>query len=142
MLEKAIEIIDKIFDLEWRVDATTAVYLEHAGKIEETEQEFVKTYDLTIILPFQTASRPEAELEISSFHVHPNFYAERYMFRDKANRDIWTGCAGIGPSRWAYVFLTRWGFDYDEWPEEIKKYIGDKLPEVPRLITWPPISRK
>jgi len=142
VLERAVEIIDKIFDLEWRVDATTAVYLEHAGKVEKEEStEFVKTYDLTVILPFQTKSRPEAELEISSFHVHTDFYAKRFRFRDRANRPIWTGCAGIGPSRWAYVFLTRWGFEFNEWPDEIKKYIGDELPEVPKLITWPPGGR-
>ncbi|MEM3593329.1 MAG: hypothetical protein QXS27_01230, partial [Candidatus Jordarchaeaceae archaeon] len=77
ILEKAKTMIDKDFDLEYRVDATTAVYLEHAGITEEKKEEkeeFVKTYDLTVILPFETKSRPEAELEVASFHVHTDFY--------------------------------------------------------------------
>ncbi|MEE9564282.1 MAG: hypothetical protein V3V63_01065, partial [Candidatus Hydrothermarchaeaceae archaeon] len=30
--DKALHIVDKIFDLEWKLDATTAIYLEHAGE--------------------------------------------------------------------------------------------------------------
>ena len=138
ILERSIELIDEIFDLEYRIDKTTAVYLEHAGAAEKDEtEEFVKTYDLTAILPFETTSRPEAELEISSYHVHTDFYAGRFNFKDKAGKDVWTGCVGIGPSRWAYVFVIRHGFDYENWPTEIKKYIGDELPKTPQLVTWP-----
>ncbi|MGQ9720035.1 MAG: aminoacyl--tRNA ligase-related protein [Candidatus Jordarchaeum sp.] len=138
VLEKAITMIDKDLDLEYRIDATTAVYLEHAGITEEEkEEEFVKTYDLTVILPFETKSRPEAELEISSFHVHTDFYAKRFHFRDKTRKTVYTGCVGIGPSRYAYVTLIRHGFNYDDWPKKIKKYIGEKLPEPPQTVTWP-----
>lgn len=137
ILERSEEIINDIFDLEYRIDKTTAVYLEHAGISEEETEEFVKTYDLTTILPFETTSRPEAELEISSYHVHTDFYAKRFLFKDKAGKDVWTGCVGIGPSRWAYVFVIRHGFDYENWPNEIRKYIGDELPKTPQLVTWP-----
>ena len=34
-------------------------------------------------------------------------------------------------TRWAYVFLLRHGFDYTDWPSEIKKLIGEKLPNLP-----------
>ncbi len=138
VLEKTEKIVTDVMDLDYRIDATTAVYLEHAGKIGEIEEgDFVKTYDLTVILPFQTRSRPEAELEIASFHVHTDFYAKRFHFKDKKRRTIFTGCAGLGPSRFAYAFLVRYGFDFEGWPAEVKKYIGDKLPEAPRLLTWP-----
>ena len=139
VLEKAKKMIDKGLDLEYRIDATTAVYLEHAGITEEKkeEEEFVKTYDLTVILPFETKSRPETELEVSSFHVHTDFYAKRFHFRDKTRKTVYTGCVGIGPSRYAYITLIRHGFNYDDWPPKIKKYIGDKLPEVPKTVTWP-----
>ncbi len=137
LLDLAENVIDKIFDLEYRIDATTAVYLEHSGTVESDSSEFVKTYDLTALLPFKTISRPEAELEIASFHVHTDFYANRFHFKDKNKRTVWTGCTGIGPSRWAYVFLIRYGFDFDNWPKEIRKYIGEKLPEPLKLLTWP-----
>jgi seryl-tRNA synthetase len=138
ILKRSEEIIDSIFDLEYRIDKTTAVYLEHAGAAEREETEkFVKTYDLTAILPFETSSRPEAELEISSYHVHTDFYAQRFMFKDKAGKDVWTGCVGIGPSRWAYVFVIRYGFEFENWPKDIKKYIGEELPKTPQLVTWP-----
>ncbi|MFX1519191.1 MAG: aminoacyl--tRNA ligase-related protein [Promethearchaeota archaeon] len=138
ILKRSEEIIDSIFDMEYRIDKTTAVYLEHAGVAEQEEaEEFVKTYDLTAILPFETSSRPEAELEISSYHVHTDFYAERFNFKDKAGKDVWTGCVGIGPSRWAYVFVIRHGFKFENWPQEIKKYVGAELPKTPQLVTWP-----
>ncbi len=137
VLERAERIVGKILDLDYRVDATTAVYLEHAGKTEEKEGDLVKTYDLTVLLPFQTKSRPEAELEVASFHVHTDFYAKRFGFKDKKRRTVFTGCAGLGQSRFAYVFLVRHGFDFEEWPREVKRYIGERLPEPPRMVTWP-----
>ncbi|MFH7882559.1 MAG: aminoacyl--tRNA ligase-related protein, partial [Candidatus Aenigmatarchaeota archaeon] len=138
--DRTLEIIDKIFDLEWRIDKVIPVYLEHAGKVEEEKEELVKTYDLTILLPFKTLSKAERELEIASFHVHKDFYAERFNFKDKAGRIVWTGCCGLGPTRFAYVFLLRWGFNFNEWPEEIKKAVKilyGKFPESFKLVSWP-----
>lgn len=137
ILKKSEEIMDKIFDVQYRIDANIPVYLEHAGEVEKKDEGFVKTYDLTIILPFQTASRPEAELEISSYHAHTDYYVKRFHIKEKKGRELWTGCAGLSPTRWAYVFLVRWGFDYKKWPREIKKYIGKDLPKTFDLITWP-----
>jgi seryl-tRNA synthetase len=128
----ALKIVDKIFDLEWSLDATTAVYLEHAGKnAEEEDRDYVRTYDISIALPFETASRAERELEIASFHVHEDFYAKNFHWKEKNERPLWSGCTGISPTRWAYVFLLRYGLDFDNWPKEIKKYIGKKLPGLP-----------
>ncbi|MFQ5975816.1 MAG: aminoacyl--tRNA ligase-related protein [Candidatus Hydrothermarchaeales archaeon] len=128
----SVKIIDEIFDLEWKVDATTAIYMEHGGGIMEGEdREYIRTYDLTILLPFETMSRPEKELEIASFHVHEDFYAKNFSWKERKNRTLWSGCTGISPTRWAYVFLLRHGFDYDSWPKEIKRYIGDELPTLP-----------
>lgn len=141
VLKRAIELADKTLDLEWRVDAVIPVYLEHAGPGKEEREEIVKTYDLTIMLPFGTVSRPEEkELEISNFSVHTDFYAKRFGWKEKNGRTIWSGCSGIGPFRWAYVFLARWGFNFDEWPEEIRKTIEKlygKMPEVPKMVSWP-----
>jgi seryl-tRNA synthetase len=130
--DKSIEIMDDVFDVEWRVDATTAVYLEHAGEaVEGEDRDYARTYDLSVSLPFETASRPERELEIASFHVHEDHYAKNFYWKEKKGRPLWSGCAGISPTRWAYVFLLRHGFDYDLWPKDIKKYIGKDLPELP-----------
>jgi seryl-tRNA synthetase len=132
VMDKSLEVIDKIFDLEWRLDATTAIYLEHAGeKVEKEEREYVRTYDLTVLLPFETVSRPEKELEIASFHVHEDFYARNFHWKEKKDRPLWSGCAGVSPTRWAYVFILRHGLNFEDWPMEIRKYIGDKLPELP-----------
>ncbi|HDH28212.1 MAG TPA: hypothetical protein ENH13_03670 [Euryarchaeota archaeon] len=130
--DKSIEIMEEVFDVEWRVDATTAVYLEHAGEaVEGEDRDYARTYDLTVALPFETASRPERELEIASFHVHEDHYAKNFYWKEKKGRALWSGCAGISPTRWAYVFLLRHGFDYTDWPSEIKKLIGEKLPNLP-----------
>ena len=138
--DRTLEIVDKIFDLEWRIDKVIPVYLEHAGKVEEEKEELVKTYDLTIILPFKTLSKGEKELEIASFHVHKDFYAERFNFKDKSDRIVWTGCCGLGPTRFAYVFLLRHGLNFEEWPKEVKEAIKNlygKFPESLKLVSWP-----
>lgn len=137
LLKKSEEIMDKIFDVEYRVDACTPVYLEHAGIVEKDKEGFVKTYDLVAILPFKTASKEESELEISSYHIHKDFYMNRFHTKERHNKEIWTGCTGIGPSRWAFLFLLRHGMDYSKWPAEIRKYIGNTLPPTPELVSWP-----
>jgi len=130
--DKAVDIIDKIFDVEWKLEATTAVYLEHAGeKVEKEDREYVRTYDLSAALPFETPSKKEKALEISSFHVHEDHYAKNFYWKEKKGRTLWSGCTGISPTRWAYVFILRYGFDYDSWHPEIKKYIGKELPGFP-----------
>jgi seryl-tRNA synthetase len=132
--ERSVEIMDKIFGVEWRVDATTAVYLEHAGeKVGKEDRDYVRTYDLSVALPFETVSRPERELEIASFHVHEDHYAKNFYWKEKKGRTLWSGCAGISPTRWAYVFLLRHGFDYAIWPKDIKKFIGESLPTLPDI---------
>lgn len=138
--DRALEIIDKVFNMDWRLDKVIPVYLEHAGKVEDEEEDLVKTYDLTIMLPFETLDRKEKELEIASFHVHKDFYAERFNFKDKSERAVWTGCSGLGPTRFAYIFLLRWGFDFEKWPEEIRKIIKKlygKFPQAPKMVSWP-----
>jgi len=136
LLKRSQRLLDELFDIEYRIDATSPVYLEHAGRSEQVAGEVVKSYDLTALLPFQTASRAESEIEIASFHVHEDFYVKRFKMREKKGRQLWTGCAGIGPSRWAFVFVCRWGTDPSKWPKEILKYIK-KLPKSPEMITWP-----
>jgi len=141
VLSRTLDLVNKTMNLDWRVDAVAPVYLEHAGPGKEEEEEIVKTYDLTVMLPFGTINRTEKkELEISNFSVHTDFYAKRFGWKEKNGRTIWSGCSGIGPFRWAYVFLARWGFNFDEWPEEIKEIIKKKygkMPEIPKLVSWP-----
>ena len=139
VLEESKRVLEDVLDLQWKVDATTAVYLEHAGKTEEEDDQFVKTYDLSAILPFKTQSREEAELEIASFHVHKDFYAKRFHWKEKKNRELWSGCAGIGPTRWAFTFLARHGFEFEDWPQAIRERIR-KLPQVPRFENWPRVE--
>ncbi len=130
--DRSVTIMDEVFDVEFSVDATTAVYLEHAGeKGAEEERDYVRTFDLSVSLPFETPSRPERDLEIASFHVHEDHYARNFHWKEKKGRTLWSGCAGISPTRWAYIFILRHGFDYNSWPKAIKSYIGDNLPDLP-----------
>jgi seryl-tRNA synthetase len=138
LLNRAEKFVDNIMDIEYRIEATTPVYLEHSLELEEEKKEIVKTYEIVGVLPYGTLSRPEEkELELSNFSVHLDFYAKRYNWKERKNRDIWSGCSGIGLSRYAYMFIARWGINFEDWPYEIKKYIGEKLPETIFMITWP-----
>jgi seryl-tRNA synthetase len=33
-------------------------------------------------------------------------------------------------------FLAQYGFNYDDWHELVQKKI-EKMPEIPKVITWP-----
>ncbi len=129
--DKALEIVDEVFDLEWELQSTTAAYLEHSGETQETETEEPRTYDINANIPFKAKSKPEKHLEIASFHIHEDYYAQKFSWKERKNRKLWSGCTGISPTRWAYVLLIRHGFNPKNWPEEIKKRVRGKLPELP-----------
>lgn len=134
--DRSLEIIDDIFDLDWELKSATPVYLLHSDEKDDEGKEYrgkdyVKTYDIDVNLPFGTEVRGEEQLEIASFHVHEDFYEQNFHWKERKDRKIWSGCAGISPTRWAYVLLIRHGFDFENWPEEIKNLIGEELPGLP-----------
>ena len=59
-----------------------------------------------------------------------------FRVKEAKGRDVWTGCAGFGMTRWITAFLAQKGFNPDDWPGEIRRRLG-KLPEPVKTVTWP-----
>ncbi|MEM5874219.1 MAG: hypothetical protein QW065_05490, partial [Acidilobaceae archaeon] len=66
--------------------------------------------------------------------VHIDFYVKAFKIKEFKGRDIWTGCVGHGLTRWAAAFLARHGFNFEDWPVEVREKIG-KLPPPPKVVT-------
>lgn len=133
-----VELVDKVLDMEWRVVAGAPFFLspEEASKrlIDVSDMGKVPTLDVEVYLPYR-GGREEAEwLEITAASVHRDFYVKNFRIKEAKGRDIWTGCVGHGLTRWAAGFLARHGFDFDYWPEEVKRRIG-RLPSPVKTVT-------
>ncbi|MEM3952755.1 MAG: serine--tRNA ligase [Nitrososphaerota archaeon] len=133
-----IELVDKVLDMEWRLVAGAPFFLspEEASKrlIDVSSIDKIPTLDVEVYLPYR-GGREEAEwLEITAATVHRDFYVKAFKIKEVKGRDIWTGCVGHGLTRWAAAFLARHGFNFEDWPVEVREKIG-KLPPPPKVVT-------
>lgn len=138
VIDLTVELIDKVLDLEWRIVAGAPFFLspQEASKrlIDVSSRDKIPTLDIEVYLPYR-GPRDKAEwLEVTAATIHRDFYVKAFKIREAKNRDIWTGCVGHGLTRWAAVFLARHGFNFDEWPREVKNRIKE-LPQPPKKIT-------
>ena len=138
IVDLTLEVIDKDLDMEWRIVAGAPFYLspQEASKrmIDISHINKIPTLDVEVYLPYR-GSREEAEwLEITAASVHRDFYVKNFRIKEAKDREIWTGCTGHGLTRWAAGFLARHGFEFDDWPKEVKRIIGE-LPQPPKTVT-------
>lgn len=138
VLEKSLNVMDNILGLEWRTAEVMPVYLAHEGKLDfdGTKEGAIGTIDLEAYLPYRGDRKTAEWLEISAYSIHKDRYTSTFKIKERKGAEIWTGCVGIGLERWCAAFLAQQGFDFDAWPQEFKK-IFKKMPDAPKLITWP-----
>ena len=134
-LKYAEKLAEKL-DLEyWTEVGDDPFYLEGRKK-EDRNIEFpeVPKYEMRLWLPHIKDERKG--VAVTSANVHGTHFVEGFSIKDYRGRKVWSGCTGYGISRWVVGFLAQYGFNYDDWPEMIKKKIK-KLPEIPKVINWP-----
>lgn len=133
-----VELVDKVLDMEWRVVAGAPFFLspEEASKrlIDISSTEKIPTLDIEVYLPYRGLKDKAEWLEITAASVHRDFYVKAFKIKEAKNREIWTGCVGHGLTRWAAGFLARHGFDFEDWPKEVKERIKE-LPRPPKIVT-------
>lgn len=132
--EESYRLADKMLELEARLVVGAPFYMssEEASKtyVDISKPEGYPTIDLEVWLPYR-GGRDESEwLEIGAYTCAKDKYVRSFNIREVKDREIWTGCAGFGLTRWITGFLAQHGFEYDKWPEEVKRRIG-KLPTPP-----------
>jgi len=130
-----VDISQKIADdmeLEWYTEIGDDPFYLEGRKVEERGIEFpeIPKYEMRLVIPNQ-----DKGTAVVSANVHGTHFTEGFSIKEAHNHRIWTGCTGIGVSRWIFGFLAQKGFDSEKWPDTVKKRF--KEVSVPKLLTWP-----
>lgn len=138
VIDLTVELVDETLDMEWRVVAGAPFFLspEEASKrlIDVSSTEKIPTLDVEVYLPYRGPREKAEWLEITAATVHRDFYVKAFRIKEARNREIWTGCVGHGLTRWASGFLARHGFNFEDWPVDVKRKIGE-LPPPPKTVS-------
>jgi len=132
---QTVELSQKLADeleLEWYTEIGDDPFYLEGRKIEERGIEFpdIPKHEMRITLP-----KEEKGVAVISANVHGTHFIEGFSIKEAHGEKIWTGCTGIGLTRWIFGFLAQKGFEIGDWPKKIKDKI-EKV-ETPRLVTWP-----
>ncbi|MEM2109902.1 MAG: serine--tRNA ligase [Candidatus Odinarchaeota archaeon] len=127
-------VADDILELEWWTEVgDDPFYL--VGRFSE-EQEVnlpdVPKYELRAALPYKGMFDKKNSIATSSFNVHGQHYVKNFSTKTDKGVDVWTGCTGIGLTRWLVAFLAQHGFNRDEWPKKIIE-LTEPFPQVPDI---------
>lgn len=70
------------------------------------------------------------DLAVASFNFHGTAFTHPFQIGIEGCKEPITGCVGFGIERWVVAFLTQFGSDEKNWPEEFRKEyyasIGEK----------------
>ena len=126
-MERYAYVFDKIFEIEWRTAWVTPFYMAQSGQtgIEKETERIKGTVDYESWIPSR-GSREESEwLEFQNLSIVGDKYTKAFSIKSSKNKELWSGCSGIGLQRWTVSFLAQKGLDSDKWPKEFKKYLGE-----------------
>ncbi len=139
--EASLKFADKALDLEARLVVGAPFYMtsDEAAKtlVDISDPANYPTVDIEAWLPYRGARESSEWLEIGgAFTCAKDKYVKSFAVREAKNRPIWTGCGGFGITRWATALLAQHGFEFNEWPRELRQRL--ETPRKPlRLVTWP-----
>lgn len=138
VLEESIRVVDEILDMEWRIVAASPFFVrkEEAARIEGGESIDIPAYDLEVYVPYRGERESSEWLEITSCFIHKKEFVDSFRIREARNKEIWSGCSGLGVSRWVAAFLATHGFDVALWPDRVRSEYGEMIPP-PKTLGWP-----
>ncbi len=137
VVEKLKQVLSSKLGIECRLVETTPVWLAHSDPNAEVQKtDVIGTYDIEAYIPNRGGRKESEWLEICNASVSFDKYHARYSIKERARREAWTGCSGIGLERVVYAFLSQKGFDMKNWPAEVKQALG-QLPAPPKMLDWP-----
>lgn len=77
---------------------------------------FQLKYEIRACLPFK-----DDTLAIGSYNYHQDFFGRNLNITLPDGAPIHTGCVAFGLERFAFAFLSQYGFDSSSWPASIKE---------------------
>jgi len=133
--DTTVDISQRIADemgLEWYTEVGDDPFYLEGRRVEERGIQFpdVPKYEMRLVSPTQNKG-----VAVVSANVHGTHFTEGFSIKEAHNNVIWTGCLGIGVSRWIFGFLAQKGFDPENWPEDVRERV--KKVQVPKILTWP-----
>ncbi|MEM1985875.1 MAG: aminoacyl--tRNA ligase-related protein [Nitrososphaeria archaeon] len=130
IVERGINVADKILDLEWRVTAAAPFYVkESSATFDPSNSREVPAYDIEIYLPYRGSRENSEWLEVAGCFVHKRKFVDSFKIKSEGNLEIWTGCTGLGVSRWVAAFLAEKGFKEENWPAIVREKYREILGE-------------
>jgi len=133
--DQTVGISHKIADeleLEWYTEVGDDPFYLEGRKVEDRGIEFpdIPKKEMRLVVPGEKKG-----VAIVSANIHGTHFVEGFSVKETHSHRIWTGCTGVGITRWVFGFLAQKGFSQDNWPEDVKKRF--KSVKVPKLLTWP-----
>jgi seryl-tRNA synthetase len=130
-LEISQELANQM-ELEWYTEIGDDPFYLEGRKVEERGIEFpdIPKYEMRLVVP--GADKGVAAV---SANVHGTHFTEGFSIKETHNHTLWTGCTGIGTTRWLFGFLAQKGFDEANWPTMVKERVNNV--RTPNVLTWP-----
>ncbi|MCL2115456.1 MAG: serine--tRNA ligase [Methanobrevibacter sp.] len=130
-LELSHEVANEL-ELEWYTEIGDDPFYLEGRKVENRGIEFpdVPKYEMRLKIPGR-----EKGVAVVSANVHGTHFVQGFSIKETHQHKIWTGCTGLGLTRWLFGFLAQKGFDRENWPELVQKKFKDV--KVPKILTWP-----
>ncbi len=143
LLEAVKRVADDVLDLEWKIVVSDDPFYLEGRLLEDRDIELpdVPTYEFEVYLPFKGDREDEDSwVSVGSFNVHGEHFVDGFGIKHQSGGTLFTGCAGIGLTRWVVGILAQKGMEPEGWPEPVLKKIEERygeVPEPPRTLTWP-----
>lgn len=130
-LELSHELCNKL-ELEWYTEIGDDPFYLEGRKSESRNIEFpdVPKYEMRLKIPGQ-----EKGVAVVSANVHGTHFVEGFSIKEAHRDRIWTGCTGLGLTRWLFGFLAQKGFDTNNWPKIVQEKLAKTY--IPKVVTWP-----
>lgn len=119
-------------ELEWYTEVGDDPFYLEGRKSEDRGIEFpdIPKYEMRLVAPTQ-----DKGVAVISANIHGTHFIEGFSIKEAHNHRIWTGCTGIGISRWIFGFLAQKSFDSDNWPAIVRDRV--RKVRIPKILTWP-----
>jgi len=128
MQKRYKHIFNDILDLEWRMAWVTPWFMAQEGLTGLSDESRIGTIDYEAVMPYK-----DEWLEFQNLSVNGDKYPRSFNVKSQSNRELWSGCSGIGLERWASAFYAQNGTDPDNWPEAFCRILGE-LPKGIRFL--------
>jgi len=133
--DETVNISHKLADemeLDWYTEVGDDPFYLEGRKEEKRGIEFpdIPKKEMRLNVPGK-----DKGVAVVSANIHGTHFVEGFSVKETHNHRIWTGCTGIGLTRWVFGFLAQKGFDSKNWPEDVKERF--KGVKIPKILTWP-----